>query len=39
MVIFDRIAGLQDLGPLEPAIDRTIASCTSSGSEVEMPLG
>jgi hypothetical protein len=39
MIIFDRIAGCDDLARSSPGIDATIAACTSTGSEVEMPLG
>ena len=39
IAIFDRIAGLDDLGALEPLDRCGPMPLASAGSEVEMPLG
>jgi hypothetical protein len=39
VVVLDGVAGPRDVRLLEALIERTRSSCTSNGSEVEMPLG
>jgi hypothetical protein len=39
VVVLDGVAGAQDVAFSRPRMLRTICSCTSKGSEVEMPFG